>query len=111
LGREEIGYAFSEIDGGRRGLRGSHLWFGRRSVGAAHDERASRFQWPVAVPDELRAERSRLGFDYGKFDFVVHEGRAILLDANRTPSAPPPSPEVDASNVHLAGGIDSLLKR
>jgi len=65
----------------------------------------------VAVPDELRAERSRLGFDYGKFDFVVREGRAILLDANRTPSAPPPSPEIDASNVHLAGGIDSLLKR
>jgi hypothetical protein len=66
---------------------------------------------PVTVPDELRAERSRLGFDYGKFDFVMHDGKAILLDANRTPSAPPPNPDIDASNAHLAGGIDSLLKR
>lgn len=65
----------------------------------------------ATVPDELRAERSRLGFEYGKFDFVVRDGRAILLDANRTPSAPPPNPEIDASNAHLAGGINSLLKR
>ena len=39
----------------------------------------------VEVPAEIRAERERLGFDYGKFDFVVHEGRAVLLDASRTP--------------------------
>lgn len=64
---------------------------------------------PAPVPDELRAERVRLGFDYGKFDFVVRDGRAILLDANRTPSAPPPSPEIDASNADLAGGLESLL--
>ena len=66
---------------------------------------------PVPVPDELRAERERLGFDYGKFDFVVRDGRAILFDANRTPSAPPPSPEMDASNARLAGGLDALLRR
>jgi hypothetical protein len=65
----------------------------------------------VPVPDALRATRARLGFDYGKFDFVEVGGKAILLDANRTPSAPPPSPEIDASNAHLAGGIDTLLKR
>ena len=65
---------------------------------------------PAAVPDELRAERERLGFDYGKFDFVVRDGRAILLDANRTPSAPPPSAQMDASNAHLAGGLQSLLR-
>jgi hypothetical protein len=65
----------------------------------------------VSVPQELRAERERLGFDYGKFDFVVCDGRAILFDANTTPSAPPPSPEIDASNLHLAGGIDYLLRK
>ena len=65
---------------------------------------------PAPVPDELRAERERLGFDYGKFDFVVRDGRAILLDANRTPSAPPPTPEMEASNAWLAGGIESLLR-
>ena len=66
---------------------------------------------PAPVPDELRAERERLGFDYGKFDFVVVDGKAILLDANRTPSAPPPSPEMDASNAHLAGGLDAMLRK
>jgi len=63
------------------------------------------------VPEELRAERERLGFDYGKFDFVVHDGRATLFDANRTPSAPPSSPEIDASNAHLAGGLEALMRK
>ena len=39
----------------------------------------------VPVPDEMRALRERLGFDYGKFDFVVHAGKPVLLDANKTP--------------------------
>ena len=65
----------------------------------------------VPVPDEIRAERERLGFDYGKFDFVVRDGTAILLDANRTPSAPPPNPQIDASNRHLAGGLEALLRK
>jgi hypothetical protein len=66
---------------------------------------------PAPVPDELRAERQRLGFDYGKFDFVVRDGRAILLDANRTPSAPPASPQMEASNARLAGGLETLLRK
>ena len=65
---------------------------------------------PAPVPDELRAERERLGFDYGKFDFVVRDGQAILLDANRTPSAPPPNPVIEASNARLAEGIGALLR-
>ena len=66
---------------------------------------------PAPVPEGLRAERERLGFDYGKFDFVVHDGRATLFDANRTPSAPPSSPEIDASNAHLAGGLEALIRK
>ena len=65
----------------------------------------------ATVPDELRAERERLGFDYGKFDFVVREGKAILLDANKTPGSPPPSPEIDASNADLARGLHSMLRK
>lgn len=38
------------------------------------------------APPELEAARQRMGFDYGKFDYVVHDGRAILLDANKTPT-------------------------
>ncbi len=44
---------------------------------------------PVPVPDDLRETRRRLRFDYGKWDFVMHEGRAVLIDANKTPGRPP----------------------
>jgi len=40
----------------------------------------------LPVTEELRALRRRLGFDYGKLDHVVVDGRLHLLDANRTPS-------------------------
>ena len=40
----------------------------------------------ISVPEELHAMRARLGFDFGKFDYVVHDGRIALLDANRTPT-------------------------
>jgi hypothetical protein len=64
---------------------------------------------PVPVPDFLRAERERLGFDYGKFDFVIHDGQAVLLDANKTPGPPPSSPDAMERNARLAGGIDMML--
>ncbi len=41
------------------------------------------------VPPEIRQRRRELGFDYGKFDYVIHEGRARLLDANATPHRGP----------------------
>lgn len=71
---------------------------------------------PAPVPEELRRERERLGFDYGKFDFVVCDGRPILFDANRTPSSPPPpdtpalTAELAASTLDLACGLDVWLK-
>lgn len=40
---------------------------------------------PSEVPDEIRAERRRLGFDYGKFDFAIGPQGPVLYDANRTP--------------------------
>lgn len=43
----------------------------------------------VDVPQKLREIRAALGFDYGKFDFVMHEGEPVLIDANKTPGAPP----------------------
>jgi hypothetical protein len=36
-------------------------------------------------PPELAQHRADLQFDFGKFDYVVHDGAAILLDANKTP--------------------------
>jgi hypothetical protein len=38
------------------------------------------------VPQDLREMRRELGFDFGKFDFAVVEGRTVLYDANRTPT-------------------------
>jgi hypothetical protein len=45
-----------------------------------------RYEQIQDVPRELREARRRLGFDYGKFDFVLHEGRPVLLDVNPTPT-------------------------
>ncbi len=33
---------------------------------------------------EILEWRKQLGFDYGKFDYVIHEGKVVLLDANKT---------------------------
>ncbi len=40
----------------------------------------------IPIPDEIVAERERLGWDYGKFDFVINEGTVHLIDANATPT-------------------------
>jgi hypothetical protein len=65
---------------------------------------------PSDVPDALRAERARLGFDFGKFDFVVHEGEPILLDANRTPSSSPALRQfLQEGMQNLAEGLGALM--
>lgn len=38
------------------------------------------------IPDELRQMRKDLGFDFGKFDYAIVDGRVVLYDANRTPT-------------------------
>ena len=40
--------------------------------------------YPSKVAPEILDLRQRLGFDYGKFDYVHHEGRVFLLDVNKT---------------------------
>jgi hypothetical protein len=39
----------------------------------------------VAVHPDLRQIRSQLGFDYGKFDYFVHDGKVVVFDVNKTP--------------------------
>ena len=66
----------------------------------------------VPVPDELRQLRRQLGFDYGKFDFVMHEGRAVLLDANKTPGrARNLSSFIAAGNANLADDFEGLIRQ
>jgi hypothetical protein len=59
------------------------------------------------VPEELIAERERLGMDFGKFDYVVYEGRPILLDANKTPAGRAGLPREMFED--LAAGLPALL--
>jgi hypothetical protein len=66
---------------------------------------------PVEVPAEIRAWRTRLGFDFGKFDFVLHDGQPVLLDVNRTPTVPPNlSDAVRAQQASLSEGIAAFLR-
>lgn len=62
------------------------------------------------VPESLREMRSRLGFDYGKFDYVVVDGEVILLDANRTPALGVSDGWAQNMAAELAGGLPSFLR-
>ena len=63
-------------------------------------------------PAGVMAVRKRLGFDYGKFDFVIHDGQAIVFDVNPTPTYNRRSKAGSQEGMiaHLAGGIRSLLE-
>ena len=54
-----------------------------------HGDQSGRECHPAPIdgsaPRELRDARERLGFDYGRFDYVTVDGRTVLLDANPTP--------------------------
>ncbi len=69
----------------------------------------TRHEFLGAPPPDLEAIRLRHGFDFGKFDYVEHHGKPILLDANKTPAigAAPDTPRVR----HLAGALDEFLRR
>ena len=62
------------------------------------------------VPESLREMHSRLGFDYGKFDYVVVDGEVILLDVNRTPALGGPDGWTQNVADELAGGLPSFLR-
>lgn len=65
----------------------------------------------VSVPDDLRKRRRELKFDYGKFDFVVHDGQTVLLDANKTPTRPSELiPMFVRGAATLADGFERLIK-
>lgn len=66
----------------------------------------------VEVPDTIKQRRNELAFDCGKFDFVIHEGKAVLLDANKTPGPIPLSdPHAARSIAVLADGLEALIRQ
>lgn len=64
----------------------------------------------VEVPEELRRMRRQLGFDFGKFDYAMVDGRVILYDANRTPTFGRFSKEMFSQSILvLSKGIESYI--
>ncbi len=62
------------------------------------------------VPDELRQIRKQLGFDFGKFDYAIVDGRPVLYDANRTPTLGSSSKEAYQERIRLlAAGIRAYI--
>ncbi len=61
------------------------------------------------VPEVLRQTRTQMGFDFGKFDYVIVDGETILFDVNKTPSIAyaPDNPR----QVRLAQAIHAYLPR
>lgn len=66
-----------------------------------------RHEFITEVPDELIDLRKRTRFDFGKFDYVMHDGRPIVLDLNKTPAfvGDRTSPRLKK----LAAGIEDFL--
>ena len=83
-----------ERDGDRYAMRG-YIFFGSAGFGfrlVSTDPMVKvanmvHHEFFYDIPPELETIRRRLGFDFGKFDYVEHDGQAILLDANKTPTA------------------------
>lgn len=97
-----------------------YLFLGDRSLslrkwGTAPVLRARSVTRMEPIPDcpEMVAMRRRLGFDFGKFDYVVHGDSAVLLDASRTPTfafRDAPLTDFDREMIEtLSKGIHSLL--
>ena len=106
-----------EREGDRYGLR-IYTFLGDREIGSLRygpdpivKAAGAGARTQIDVPAEIVAERTRLGFDYGKFDFVIHEGRPVLLDANWTPvyNSDRLSSAQRRRSLWLADGIERFL--
>ena len=66
-----------------------------------------RYEYLDETPEELESVRAQCKVDFGKIDYVVHDGRAYVFDVNKTPSftGDPASPRLR----RLASGIDDYL--
>ena len=65
----------------------------------------------VDLPDEIREIRRELNFDFGKFDYVMVDGRVVLYDVARTPTLGITPRDQYMPRIRLlAEGLDSLLK-
>jgi len=75
-------------------------------VKAANTVRRERV---AEVPDELRRIRRNLGFDFGKFDYAIVDGRVVLYDVNPTPTVGNMREQFLPNIQLLAEGIGTYL--
>ena len=93
------------------------LFFGDREYGVRLFSREpvvkvanmTRYEYLDAVPDSLREARQKLGMAFGKFDYVMVDGRAVLLDVNKTPTVS--ARARSANQANLAAGLAHYLGR
>jgi hypothetical protein len=60
---------------------------------------------PIPIPAAVSAYRERIGLDYGKIDYVEHEGRPLILDVNKTVGGPGLSESGENLARQLAPGL------
>ena len=66
------------------------------------------------VPESIREIRSKLGFDYGKFDFAMYTGKPVLYDVNRTPGGPKSAlnrESIERSYQVLSAGLNGFISQ
>jgi hypothetical protein len=64
----------------------------------------------IPVPPELQVLRKQLGFDYGKFDYTMVDGKAVPFDFNKTSGVMYPIAEEFHGKVRkLARGLDAYF--
>jgi hypothetical protein len=68
---------------------------------------------PVEPDPEVVKFREEFGLQYGKIDYVMYEGRAVILDVNKTTGAGGVSndPRVQDLRRHRASGIYDFLRQ
>lgn len=65
---------------------------------------------PVEPHPDIERLRQALGFDYGKFDYVLHAGEPVLLDTNKTTNVSAVvTPELEVMRRHRAMGLYSYF--
>jgi hypothetical protein len=63
----------------------------------------------VPVHPEIVALRTKMKFDYGKFDYVLRGDSPVLLDVNKTPGTAPAAQVIPSLRLEWAAGIHSYL--
>jgi hypothetical protein len=73
-------------------------------------ENVERREVVEQVPEQLREFRRKMGFDFGKFDYAIVDGRVVLYDTNRTPTLGAiPREQYLPRMRHLAEGLRAYL--